>query len=65
MQIVGVHHCSLVELDLREVTFEQSFQLQVGLLPAVNKTTAPLCYNTGELRTQHRESLFTTNRINI
>ena len=33
MQIVGVHDRSLVELNLREVTFEQSFKLEVGFLP--------------------------------
>jgi len=38
MQVVGIHDCSLIELDLGEVTFEQSFQLQVRLFPAAHNT---------------------------
>lgn len=49
MQVVSVHDCSLKELDLSEVTFEQSFQLQVRLLPAVNNTTAA-SFTSGMLR---------------
>jgi len=36
VQIVGVHDSALVELNLREVTLEQTFQLQIRLLPAIN-----------------------------
>ena len=34
MQIVGVHNGSLKELDLREMTLYQPFQLQIGLFPS-------------------------------
>ena len=33
MQVVGIHYGSLEELDLGEVSLEQSLQLQVRLLP--------------------------------
>jgi len=39
MKVVGVHDSSLVELDLREVTFKQSFELEVRLLPVVTRTS--------------------------
>jgi len=33
LKVVGVHDCSLVELDLCEVSLEQTFQLQARLFP--------------------------------
>ena len=33
VKVVGVHDGSLVELHLREMTLEQTLQLQVRLLP--------------------------------
>ena len=40
VKVVGVHHSALVELDLSEVSLEETLQLQVRFLPETEMAPA-------------------------